>query len=239
MGQTQLMGFKLSEQKQLFDNFELAEPNIERADDVMGLVADPTSTSASKFLISSGIEANGNKTREFRELTMDDVSLTGSNFDFYTSEKVYNTVLEDYDTAGISAKDIVDQETAAADPNITDADTISTALRKLENKVLTGGGAISTKLYEDGVSADAVGGIYESRYAVKSDNNNDVFVSSYSIFSLPTPESIPGGFSVTFKAENGPVYIYPSYTVAHVSDPPKVEGEYPYFILTEKDAFAR
>ena len=56
---------------------------------------------------------------------------------------------------------------------------------------------------------------------------------------MPTPESIPGGFSVTFKSENGYVYIYPSYTVAHVSDPPKVEGEYPYFILTEKDAFAR
>ena len=98
---------------------------------------------------------------------------------------------------------------------------------------------METRLYEDNVSADASGGIYQSKYALDSSNNNDVFVSSYSIFSLPDPDTVGSGFRVTFKSENGPVFIYPSYDSTNVANPPKIEGKHKFLLLTEKDAFAK
>ena len=220
-------GISLEEQKQNYQNFISEVQDIELKSDVMDL-ANSASPDSSKFFISSGSDPQTNaKNREFDELSLDDVSLEGTNYDFYTSEKVYNSTLDGYDASSVD------------DSELTISDTPLSAIRKLENQVNNGGATVATKLYEDNTFSDAPGGVYQSKYAVDSSNNNDVFVSSYSIFSLPDPDTISSGFRVTFKSENGPVFIYPSYDSSNVSDPPKIEGRHNYFILTEKDAFAR
>ena len=163
--------------------------------------------SETSFLVTDG------STRNFRTLTMDDVDVNanGSGYQFYDSDTVYDTTLDGYDKGNDGTA-------------IDGSDTPLSALGKMENQLSKKDLSRVPRLYEDGVAdKDEANNIYASKYAIEVDDNNDVFVSSYSIFSLPDGE-VPNGFSVTIKSDNGPVYIYAAYDNNSYNDPPQIEA---------------
>ncbi len=216
-------GINLSEAQSSYENYVNTTDSKERASDIAPV--DPSNTSDSKFLVSSGIN-----NRAYRELTFDDVVLSGTDFNFYDSESVYGTLLSGYESTTVGSTEVAD------------TDSLLVGLKKLEQKIDTGGGTVNTKLYEDNIKANQVNetnGIYQSKYAIDSTNNNDIFISGYSIFSLPDPKTIKNGFNVTIKSDAGPVFIYPSYGIESVYNAPLIEGEHDQLVLTQTGGFAR
>ena len=51
------------------------------------------------------------KNREFKNLSLDDVSLEGTDYDFYTSDTVFNTNLEGYNLTSTDQSDVNEDDT--------------------------------------------------------------------------------------------------------------------------------
>ncbi|MBT6326410.1 MAG: hypothetical protein HOJ35_10605 [Bdellovibrionales bacterium] len=78
------------------------------------------------------------------------------------------------------------------------------------------------------------------RLELVASDDKKLFKSSYNTYLLPAPGVISDGYSVSFKAVNGPLYIHPGFNAAQggtYEDRPKVGGTNNYIVLTVANAY--
>ena len=158
--------------------------------------------------------------RQFVELSFDDVFSNG-NSGFFTSESIYGTNLTGFATLYSNFIHYV-----PTDPYKLDADdSVLDAMVKLEKGLEFSAGLSTSYLVEDNVvTENDAERILKSKYALEVSDIGNTYVSSYSVFSLPSLEQINNGWYVTIKSENIALFIYI----------PRIEVTYLYLQLMKK-----
>ena len=191
----------------------------------------PTDPNGSNNKFLTYVESGNFLQRQFVELSFDDVVSSGSS-SFFTPKSIYGTPLSGYTTL---SNNFVPDPT---DPYKLDSeDTVLDAMVKLEKGLEFSAGLSTSYLVEDNVvTENEAERILKSKYALEVSDIGNTYVSSYSVFSLPSLELVNNGWYVTIKAENGPVYIYPSHR-GGINLLPTIDDKNYYVILPYSNSF--
>ena len=150
----------------------------------------PTLISEANFPVNSSsgdtnkYVINDSGIRIARQLTYEDIDLTGESLEFYSSDTVFNTPLDNFIPHAGGSKIVSSNDNSAS------------ALSKIEataNENLTPPTINVKEGYDIG--------------KVLASHDKTIFISSFIVFRLPASNTISDGFSVSFKAENGPLII--------------------------------
>jgi hypothetical protein len=202
-----------------FDNYVLENVGVINGVDIPAnkLLLDNFSTASGnlELLLPFDQEALNflDKDKNFVSINLDNIKET-TNHKFYNSVSIFATELAGYVIP--TSNNYV----------IAPTDTVLDSLGKLEASLSSQTAVSSIKVFE-----------YEN-YQVTNVNHLDILVSSYSVYHLPAPSTINVGFTVTMKAQHGPIYIHPNYETTQYSDRPLIDGE-DYLILATPGSFAR
>jgi len=158
-----------------------------------------------------------NQAKNFTVINHDNIKET-NDYKFYNNNSVFGTTLTEYEIAPVNDGHIIDP-----------TDTVQSSLGKLERNLSSQTAESSINVFE-----------YQNYY-ITAENNLDILVSSYSVYHLPTPNTINAGFTVTIKAQHGPIYIHPNYDTTpgvEYIDRPSIDGA-DYLILTTPGSLSR
>ena len=220
-------GEDVSALKQSFDNFIGAQGGTMELEENTPI---DSNGSSKKFL--TYVESGNFLQRQFVELSFDDVVSSGGSQLFYP-KSIYGTPLTGYTSR---SDNFVPDPT---DPYKLDSDdTVLDAMVKLQKGIEFSAGLSTSYLVEDNVvNENEAERILKSKYALEVSDIGNTYVSSYSVFSLPTTlDLINDGWYVTIKAENASVYIYPSHR-GDISLLPTIDDKNYYVILPYSNSF--